>query len=82
MLSCLVKVEVGGKVEVAVVEEEEDINNEAKPFAVAVTEDADADVVGVEVVVEEKEELWWFVHQCLQIHGQIWKKATGCRQLL
>jgi len=80
MLSCLVKVEVGGKVEVAVVEEEEDINNEAKPFAVAVTEDADA--VEVEVVVEEKEELWWFVHQCLLIHGQIWKKATGCRQLL
>jgi len=77
MLSFLVKV-VGGKVEVAVVEEEEDINNEAKPFAVAVTKDEDA----VEVVAEEKEELWWFVHQCLQIHGQIWKKATGCRQRL
>lgn len=80
MLSCLVKAEVGGKVEVAVVEEEEDISNEAKPFAVAVTEDEDA----VEVVEEEeeKEELWWFVHQCLQIHGQIWKKNMGCRQRL
>lgn len=80
MLSCLVKAEVGGKVEVAVVEEEEDISNEAKPYAVAVTEDEDA----VEVVEEEeeKEELWWFVHQCLQIHGQIWKKNMDCRQRL